>query len=251
MRLGKNSGGFTLIEMSIVLVVIGLIVGGIFVGQTLIAAARLQKVVTEIHQFKTAIATFRGKYDCLPGDCNNAYMFFSSSGCTNNSTNSSAGCNGNGDGTIGSGFWTERCLLWFHLSITGLISSGVTENKMTSYCGGGAAEETNLMPPSAFNSNAHYAVFTEVGAVTGYLFLGGYDASQQWPYDSLFTPNEARSLDQKLDDGFRTTGNIQGHYGNDVTGNQCQGGSDGYTLQSPYTQSQTVPGCVLNLLNMY
>src|SRR5450432_727787 len=64
--------GFTLIELSIVLVIIGLIIGGVLVGQDLIKAAEIRGQITQIEKYNTAVNTFRGKYNCLPGDCVNA-----------------------------------------------------------------------------------------------------------------------------------------------------------------------------------
>ncbi len=67
--------GYTLIEMSIVLVIIGLIVGGILVGQNLIHSAKIRYTVSQYERFNTATNTFIGKYNCLPGDCANATTF--------------------------------------------------------------------------------------------------------------------------------------------------------------------------------
>ncbi len=64
--------GFTLVELYIVLVIIGLIVGGVLTGQALIAAAKVRAQMTQLDQYDAAINTFRAKYDCLPGDCANA-----------------------------------------------------------------------------------------------------------------------------------------------------------------------------------
>ena len=66
------TAGFTLIELSVVLVIIGLIVGGVLVGQDLIRAATLQAQITQIQKFNTAANTFRLKFNALPGDVANA-----------------------------------------------------------------------------------------------------------------------------------------------------------------------------------
>src|ERR1700709_989380 len=60
--------GFTLIELSIVLVIIGLIVGGVLVGRDLINAAQLRAAISQIERYQTAVNTFRAKYGAIPGD---------------------------------------------------------------------------------------------------------------------------------------------------------------------------------------
>lgn len=62
--------GFTLIEMAIVLVIIGLIVGGVLVGQNLINAAAVRAQISQIEKYNQAVNTFYGKYGALPGDLN-------------------------------------------------------------------------------------------------------------------------------------------------------------------------------------
>ena len=58
--------GFTLIELSIVLVIIGFVVGGVLVGQELIETAKLRAVVSQIDQIRVGANTFRTKYNALP-----------------------------------------------------------------------------------------------------------------------------------------------------------------------------------------
>lgn len=60
--------GFTLIELSIVLVIIGLIVGGVLVGRDLIQSSEIRAQIKQIEEFKTAVNTFKTKYGYLPGD---------------------------------------------------------------------------------------------------------------------------------------------------------------------------------------
>lgn len=59
---------FTLIELSTVLVIIGLVVGGILVGRDLIDAAYARSTLTQIEKYTQAANTFRSKYDYWPGD---------------------------------------------------------------------------------------------------------------------------------------------------------------------------------------
>ena len=90
-----RKSGFTLVELSIVLVIIGLIIGGVLVGQDLIYAANVRAQITQIEQLETAINTFKVKYNCLPGDCLNAQDFFGTTSPAGDAIN-----NGNGDGRI-------------------------------------------------------------------------------------------------------------------------------------------------------
>ena len=79
--------GFTLIELSIVLVIIGLIVGGVMVGRDLIEGARIRAQIGQFQEYQIAINGFRLKYNCLPGDCAEA-------------SNLSLGTSGNGNGLV-------------------------------------------------------------------------------------------------------------------------------------------------------
>ncbi len=71
-----NARGFTLVELSIVLVIIGLIIGGILIGNEMIKTAEYRAQISDIEKLKTAINTFKLKYNCLPGDCAQATSLF-------------------------------------------------------------------------------------------------------------------------------------------------------------------------------
>ena len=64
----KKEKGFTLVELSIVLVIIGLIVGGVLVGQDLINAARIRAMVSQFEKIDAGGSTFQAKYGSRPGD---------------------------------------------------------------------------------------------------------------------------------------------------------------------------------------
>jgi prepilin-type N-terminal cleavage/methylation domain-containing protein len=105
MKKHKNSA-FTLIELSLVLVIIGLLIGGVMVGRDLIEFAKVRAQITQLSDIETQINTFRVKYGCLPGDCAYATDILGS-GTVNSYSygdcNSSV-CNGTGNGIIQSGF---------------------------------------------------------------------------------------------------------------------------------------------------
>lgn len=105
----QRNSGFTLIELSIVLVIIGLLVGGVLVGKTLIEAARLRATISQLEKIQTAVSTFRLKYNCLAGDCIRATTF-------------GLGANGNGDRFIALTDLqlAESINFWAHLSASGL-----------------------------------------------------------------------------------------------------------------------------------
>lgn len=85
----RDRRGFTLIELAIVLVIIGLVVGSVLVGRDLIHVAMLRAQISDLIKYETAVRTFQGKYNALPGDMANATSLIP--GVTHN---------GDGDGKI-------------------------------------------------------------------------------------------------------------------------------------------------------
>ena len=64
----KSKRGFTLVELSIVIVIIGLIVAGVTAGQSLVRSAKLQSLVSKINEYSTAYNSFYLQYNSLPGE---------------------------------------------------------------------------------------------------------------------------------------------------------------------------------------
>ncbi len=67
-RMPARTKGFTLVELSIVLVIIGLLIGGILAGQSMISAAKIAAVAAQVQQFDAGVMNFKTKYNGLPGD---------------------------------------------------------------------------------------------------------------------------------------------------------------------------------------
>jgi prepilin-type N-terminal cleavage/methylation domain-containing protein len=119
--------GFTLIELSLVLVIIALLVGGVLVGKTLIKTAQARQAISAIDRIGAAVNTFKSKYNCLPGDCASARKFFPT--CTADDVYST--CNGDGNGKISNGNNTMSAVtegfvrMWEHLNLSGLFPSNI------------------------------------------------------------------------------------------------------------------------------
>lgn len=109
--------GFTLIELAIVLVVIGLLLGGILKGQELIESARARNLMSQMDSIKAAYYAFQDKYRALPGDYPGALAHANLSGIA------SSQVGGNGDGVVRDTAQARESLLaWVHLSHANLIS---------------------------------------------------------------------------------------------------------------------------------
>ena len=132
LKSAKNNG-FSLVELSIVLVIIGLLTGGILSGQSLIRAAELRSVTTEYAQFNTATMTFRDKYLAVPGDMKNATKFWGklTAYCNADAGTASATgtCSGDGDGLmeLGAGALQkgENLMAWNQLALQGLFQERI------------------------------------------------------------------------------------------------------------------------------
>lgn len=68
MQKNNRKSGFTLVELSIVLIVIGLVLGGVLAGQHLIRAAELRQMYAQVNEIFLQVNTFKLKYNGLPGD---------------------------------------------------------------------------------------------------------------------------------------------------------------------------------------
>jgi len=108
----KNETGFTLVELSIVIVIIGLIVAGVVGGQTLVRQAKVRALVSDYNKQIAAINAFRLEYDGIPGDFDNAAAY-------------GIGTSGNGDKNV-TPYNSEMIYAWAHLSGAKLIPGAYT-----------------------------------------------------------------------------------------------------------------------------
>lgn len=206
--------GFSLVELSIVLVILGLLVGGVLSGQSLIRAAELRAVTTEYTRYATAVSSFRDKYFALPGDMNNATSFWTArdagdglgTDCTDVASTSAATCNGNGDGQVTANY--ERFRYWQHLANAGLIEGSYT-GVGTPVGGLITTIGTNVPKSKLGNSGWTSANIGVILPADPSFFEGNYgnmlfSGAQQSGADTAnpnLKPEEMWNIDTKMDDG--------------------------------------------------
>ena len=204
--------GFSLVELSIVLVILGLLTGGILAGQNLIRAAEIRSVSTQLQQYSAAVYTFRDKYFALPGDFKDATKFWGAqdggdglgTDCTNVASTSALTCNGNGNGQVADCSY-EVFRFWQHLANAGLIEGNYTGVQDTTACN----HTMGLNTPTSKLTNAgvsfSYLNFSGDGGTYqhdfGHLFWFGRDSGHRTQAGAL-SPEEAWNIDTKLDDGL-------------------------------------------------
>lgn len=237
--------GFSLVELSIVLVILGLLTGGILAGQSLIRASELRSVSIDMARYRTAIYAFRDKYFYLPGDMPNAVRVWGAqTGSTNDGRDNAcavlttaatgtATCNGDGDGIINRNTGNcipmyERFRFWQHLANAGLIEgrfSG-TVNDATDFWTCRRSIIGQNVPPSRI-ANAGFDVLHVNGTVVGsptvnYLLFGtpfyyGPESTYIELYDRAITPQEAWNIDNKMDDGMPYAGMLIEALGSNIS----------------------------------
>lgn len=196
----KNRTGFTLVELSIVLVIIGLLIGGILVGQSLIESAKMQSFVRQIQQFDSLTATFKSKYDNLPGD---AATFACASGVNNTCGNGAI------EATVASGtfyFFLESSFFWKNLSDAGFRPEGVSFTQTLT----GNIIRANINVPKAEIGTDAGVVAYGTTATGNSFYVGGYTANfGGFNTAAGLSAVDSVAYDQKVDDGVANAGNVQ------------------------------------------
>lgn len=155
----RKQSGFTLIEIAIVLVIIGLLLGGVLKGQELITSARVRNVISQQDGIKAAFFGFQDRYRALPGD-------YPGVQANANIPNVATTLGGNGDGQILNAAANEQTIAWTHLSHAGFLTGSFNMATATE------AVSTANTPSNPYNAPLQivydlvYAVITTDPAAT-------------------------------------------------------------------------------------
>ncbi len=199
MKLQVNNKGFTLVEIAIVLVIVGLLIGGVLKGQEMITNAKLKRIESDNAGIAAAMFSYQDRYLQLPGDDSAASSRFDASTVGN----------GDGNGIIGSGSdWAsssttaETSKFWSHVRAAGLVAGNPSDTTRPSNAYGG-----------------------KIGVQDGFGGSGGI-AGHVTVFGQIEGPI-AKILEARLDDGAPNTGRMQGSVAGSGTG----------TAASAYTDS--------------
>lgn len=211
----KNQNGFTLVEISIVMIIIGLLIGGTFGGMKLVENMQVNKTVQDLKAIESAALTFKDTYGRLPGDMPNTAARLA------NCTVAPCATGGNGDRVLDAGLgWadaitsaSERFTFWHHLQAANLISMSFSNTTNMQFGEG--------QPPTPLDGGYRIGWRNPPGSLWN-------PAAQGTPMDRalvILTPIDAgpavnmtaaiypcgrlQQLDAKMDDSLPFTGVIQ------------------------------------------
>src|SRR5207302_5988618 len=220
--------GFTLVEIAIVLVIIGLLLGGILKGQEMIIQAKIKNVIADFSGVSAAYHGYQDRYRAVPGDDPNAGTRW---------TSAPVAFPGNGDGIVTGTYnnacptasvatTPESCMWWDHLRHAGFVSGNGAQQPLNAVTGQIGVQTGNGASPA----------LPVLGAAAG---AGGFSGliicSANLP-DKI-----AAAVDTQMDDGQRVSGTVRGQLNtgpnpaiaqdaNAGSGNYQETGTNVYTL---------------------
>jgi prepilin-type N-terminal cleavage/methylation domain-containing protein len=231
--------GFTLVELSIVLIIISLLIVGVSAGANLMKSSEINTVIADLRNYQAASANFFNRYYQYPGDMSNAASIWSTQ-LTN------AACNGDNNNVIGtSGSSLEVMTGMVELAASKMISANIAP---PGACGTVALGASNLAPSKVIG--AYYSLINGSDAVifqttsaytqrsgswmqtanttstTNAVLFGKLNGTSTRPNNtSAYSTANAASIDNKIDDGLPGAGNLRAADGSDAGAAACTSAS--------------------------
>jgi prepilin-type N-terminal cleavage/methylation domain-containing protein len=183
----RSNQGFTLIEIAIVLVIIGLLLGGVLKGQELITGARVRNLISQQDGIKAAFFGFQDRYRALPGDY---------AAAATNIKCASTCPGGDGNGRIFEN--NESILVWTHLSAAGFMNGSYNATSSTTTPGD---DNTPKNPYSVYIELIYNGAYGDPSLTSS--SKHNLKTGTQVPVEII------AEVDRKIDDGRPYTGSFQ------------------------------------------
>jgi prepilin-type N-terminal cleavage/methylation domain-containing protein len=208
--------GFTLVELAVVMVIIGVLIGGILKGQELITNARVTSTISQFEALSAAKNDFQNQYSALPGDMQNANTRLSN--CGGATANQACIAGGDGSGRLNNGvgitpaanegvaFFGQLLAADYITGMTGATAGGIgfgTTLPLSPLGGGFYAGDANGAGTVGFPALRAGMYVTLVGAANAVVANGS----------GIISGVQAARMDTKLDDGVGTSGTFYGDSG--------------------------------------
>lgn len=230
----KSSGsrrGFSLLEVSVVLVLIGLVAGIVLVADGMEQRQKQRSIIMDAETYSASIWRFDQKYGALPGDMPNATQVWGradspttpdGADCGAPAINSATGrtCNGNGNGVIQIEGVSKSCepyRMWEQLLLASMVTGNFSGVSGLANCSANSVADQNS--PVASVKGATFAVtsYGEIGNGDPVFYPGNYNnilifggqRAGDFPVYPILTPAAAHEIDSKNDDGDPTRGKVR------------------------------------------
>jgi prepilin-type N-terminal cleavage/methylation domain-containing protein len=203
----RRQHGFTLIEIAIVLVIIGLLLGGVLKGQELINQAKIKKINNDFESMPALVYAYQDRYKVLPGDDKQATTRWGTTGNAVNNADGNLSYKIDGDFDAATGTTVESRYFWQHMRLAGFIAGDTkSQDQGANSVGGILGVQTNAGPTATPDLN-------------GLVFCS-----------SNLTGKFAVAVDAQFDDGAPNTGSVRGYeIGTATTGTARVAAATAYT----------------------
>ena len=216
-----HKSGFTLIEIAIAMVVIGLIISAVIIGANIIEHTKINRLIAQVEEYHIKTSTFKEKYLSYPGDLRSAYTVLGSNcGTASTVTDSNTGMIGNGDAIVD---WESGSTRETRITMCHLTEAGFTGDDSFVRAGTHSSNQYRIgesVAPTEYRDDVGLVITGKEDSSTGgpdyynyNIWVGrenyGNAVDALDPLTSAFTTKTAHKIDVKLDDGVPNAGYVR------------------------------------------
>lgn len=247
-RMIRNQG-FTLVELSIVIIIIGFLIAGVAAATSLVKQAEINSVVTDLQGYQTAYNNFMLRYNAVPGDMKTASTYWTDGVCGETATN----CDGDGNALINfdTAVPDETASALKELSLAGMISSYI---QVIPDAWDGVENVGSTIPASKVTgagfilagASVNFGVVSPwTDGITNSVFIGKPSATGLGA--PALKPEDAFNMDKKIDDGSVSGGVFGGANTGNFRSKTATTGTCTANAGAEYDLTVATAGCVSGL----